>query len=1285
HAGSPIYTVPLPLLIDANGRYTRTYKAKALLAGWVTSETATKAYTMIPTVPTPVITANFPGLVHATPIEVSITDALAGVQIYYTLDGSDPDETSIPYLGAFTLSTTTTVRTRAYKAGYKESLIEEITYIVGNNIGAIVFQPAAGTYLNPIDVTIITSQPDADIYYTTDGTDPQVVGGVPQGTTTLYLSPIHLGFSPTSVTIKALAVKENWTESRGSATYKVTDVLAAPTITPASSQYVVDTSVSVTITAPNGTIWYSVDGAAPQMYAVPFNVTRPTSGTITVTAWADVDDASWLTSPTSTAVYTFNGQLNAPIVTPVSGTYGSNVTVQMYNYQGATMYYSTDNGVTYNEYTFGIAGFVVDKNTTVMAYASKANWPDSPIVTNVYNLKVPNPVFDPLSNSFALPFAATLSVSSMDAIYYTLDGSNPTLDNVNAILYVNPIDVGYGYTRIRAMAHRADWISSEVVEVIYNVNGQLQMPVLSLASDLYYNPQTVTINANPINALVYYTTDGTEPDESSSLYGGAINITEITTLKAKAYLAGWLPSETANAIYDLKVKPITSDHLPDVYTTTQFVVLQTLTPNTDIYYTIDGGVPGLGSTLYTGAITVSSTTRIRARAYKNDGLNWLPSDEFDQSYGISQQVATPVFNLPGGVYNYAPVSVAITSTTPDATIWYAYEGEGWQNYTVPLQVNTTKVIYAKAEKNGWVPSPVVYAHYIISIPVVATPNFVEQAGTYFLPGTYNNAVDVSITSSTPGAQIYYTTDGSEPTEIPALLYSAPFTVSATTTVKAKAFKAGNTPSATLTGVYSIEPLTVLDPIVVPEDDTNPFYEPFFVFMYPRTTDSVIHYTTNGDEPTIASDTYAAPFLLNSSAVIKAKAFKNGFASNTVTRNYRITGKVNISGVTITPNPGYYTTLQTISTVGALNPIDAVLRYTTDGSNPTFASPLFNPLNPPLGSTLNLKIRGFKDDWLPSDDILSAYFTFTGQVVLAADLFSLDPAPIYTTPQSLTLNTLTTPPGATLRYTLNGNDPTELSPAYVAGYNIPITAATTVKVIAYLNNWLPSVIASATYQYTGQVVLGSISPNAGTYQNLQPITLGIPVPNDASVYYTTDGNDPTIASTQYNGNPFNIDANAVVNGSPDVTVKVKAFKDNWIASEVLSRVYTFQAATPQFNLSSGMYPTTQSVELTTNTIGGVIHYTLDGTDPVPTSPVYNVALLISESKTIKARAYNGDYLPSPITSATYVIGTNQLVALPTFTPDPSITYSTAQSVHINCATPGASIYYRTDGIDPTESD
>ncbi len=1269
HAGSPIYS-PQALLIDQDGEYSKTYKAKAYRDGWVTSDTAQKIYTMRPTVINPVFSPLETD--HAVPVTVTIATPTPGAQIYYTLDGSDPTQASTLYSGAFVLGTTTTLRARAYKAGFRESDIVQIEYVIGNDIGALVFQPAPGDYTTPIDVVIFANPPAAQIYYTTNGDEPTIAS-------TLYAGPIHLDLNSLT-TIKAIAVLENWTPSTGQATYNITGVLEPPSINPSTSAYTQGTVVPVTITAPVTTpdaeIWYTVNGGAPQQYVAPFDVNVNT----TLVAWAE--KPLWIDSPTVSATYTFNGQLNAPVITPVSGQYSENIQVRIYNYQDATIYYSLDNGATYNEYTFGIVGFTVNKNTIVKAYASKANWQDSPVVTHTYNMKVPNPVFDPNSGSFATQQQVTISVSSGDDIYYTLDGSNPTLGNPNSVLYSGPITVGIGYTRIRAAAHRADWISSDFVEAIYNVNGQLSKPVFSLAGGLYYENQQVTILSNPSNANIYYTIDGTEPDESSTPYGGTISIQEITTLKAKAYLPSWIASEVESAVYDLKVKPITSNVATSGHTSAINVPLSTETDNTVIYYTTNGDVPGPGSLVYAAPIPVSATTRIRARAYRNDGLNWIPSDIFDQTFSISQQVATPVFTPAGGVFGYSPVNVTITCATPGATIYYAYEGEGWQVYNGSIAVNNSKVIYAKAELDTWVPSPVVYAHYIISIPVVAKPMFEEVADTYYMPGTYNNAVDVKIVTQTVGAQIYYTLDGSDPTEAD-ILYAGPFTINATTTVKAKAFNAPMTPSEILVGTYRIEPLTVLAPVIVPEDDSNPFYEPFFVFLYPRTVDSVVYYTLDGSEPTELDNEYTAAFMLNQTTTVKAKAFKNGVASDTVTRNYLVTGKVNISGVSITPASGNYTAPITISTIGNMIPADAVLRYTTDGSNPTNLSPLFDDLNPPMNSSLNLKLRGFKDNWLPSD-VISASYTFTGQVMLSANLFSIDPLPVYTSSLLLTLDTVTSPVGATLRYTLDGSVPTQLSPAYVAGYQIPVNSTTTVNVIGFLDNWTPSEMATATYTISGQVTLGNVTPVTGTYNNPQNVSIELPNPNDASVFYTTDGTDPIRNVSSAYAGVFTIDANDVIDGLSTVEIRVKGFRDNWDDSQVSSTILTFQAATPGFDTPAGSYPVSQILGLNSTTVGAEIRYTTDGSDPTLASTLYTVPIAINQSMTVKARAFNNDYLPSPIASATYVIGTNQLVALPTFSPIAG-TYDDVQYVRINCATPGAAIYYRTDGIDPTEAD
>jgi hypothetical protein len=78
----------------------------------------------------------------------------------------------------------------------------------------------------------------------------------------------------------------------------------------------------------------------------------------------------------------------------------------------------------------------------------------------------------------------------------------------------------------------------------------------------------------------------------------------------------------------------------------------------------------------------------------------------------------------------------------------------------------------------------------------ATPTFSPVAGTY------SSNQNVAVTSATPGARIYYTTNGTTPTTS-STLYSSPITVSATTTVKALAAATGYTTSAVASATYTL--------------------------------------------------------------------------------------------------------------------------------------------------------------------------------------------------------------------------------------------------------------------------------------------------------------------------------------------------------------------------------------------------------------------------------------------------------------------------------------------------
>jgi hypothetical protein len=89
---------------------------------------------------------------------------------------------------------------------------------------------------------------------------------------------------------------------------------------------------------------------------------------------------------------------------------------------------------------------------------------------------------------------------------------------------------------------------------------------------------------------------------------------------------------------------------------------------------------------------------------------------------------------------------------------------------------------------------------------VATPIFSPAAGTY------TSAQTVSISTTTGGASINYTTDGSTPSETAGTLYSGPITVSATTTINAIAYASGMTDSAVASATYGVSTTSWSNPL-----------------------------------------------------------------------------------------------------------------------------------------------------------------------------------------------------------------------------------------------------------------------------------------------------------------------------------------------------------------------------------------------------------------------------------------------------------------------------------------
>lgn len=145
-------------------------------------------------------------------------------------------------------------------------------------------------------------------------------------------------------------------------------------------------------------------------------------------------------------------------------------------------------------------------------------------------------------------------------------------------------------------------------------------PAFSPPGGSYSSVQTVTIDCSTADAGIYYTLDGTDPDESSTpcTPPNTVTVGATTTIKARAYKNGMNPSDIASADYTIDLVDVDPPEISPgggVYAAAQWVTIACATAGAEIRYTTDGTEPDQGSALYSGAFSVDATATVRARAY----------------------------------------------------------------------------------------------------------------------------------------------------------------------------------------------------------------------------------------------------------------------------------------------------------------------------------------------------------------------------------------------------------------------------------------------------------------------------------------------------------------------------------------------------------------------------------------------------------------------------------------------------------------------------------------------
>lgn len=238
-----------------------------------------------------------------------------------------------------------------------------------------------------------------------------------------------------------------------------------------------------------------------------------------------------------------------------------------------------------------------------------------------------------------------------------------------------------------------------------------------------------------------------------------------------------------------------------------------------------------------------------------------------------------------------------------------------------------------------------------------------------------------------------------------------------------------------------------------------------------------------------------------------------------------------------------------------------------------------------------------------------------------------------------------------------------------------TKTTTGEYTYIFEGWSPefaSVTSNVTYmaKFTEVGFKPIISPESGTTFD-SSLTVSMSCPTEgATIYYTTNGVDPTVESAEYRR--FRIYGKT--------TVKAIAEKDG-ILSDVVTAEYALgRCVDPVFSLADGAEFThsNQVVSIRWNN-DGILRYTLDGSEPTAESPVYDGPFTFNDSAVIKAKVFSDDFFDSAVVTAS-LTRVWENVATPVIDAVESFTGSKTKVV-ISCATDGAIVRYTLNGNEP----
>ncbi len=401
----------------------------------------------------------------------------------------------------------------------------------------------------------------------------------------------------------------------------------------------------------------------------------------------------------------------------------------------------------------------------------------------------PSNKVDPQQKASVAPGAGMWSAPAYwnGHIYYWASGDKlRAFSFVNGVMSSAPTSVSPEFSNFPG--------STPAVSANGNSNG-IVWDIVSQSADSRGRAVLQAHDALNVSKLLYSTEQNLARDNP----GGAVKFTVPTVVNGKVYVG----TESQLSVYGL-LNGATQAAAPAIspasesFTSSVTVTMTDSTPGASIHYTTNGTTPTAVSPAYSGPITVTTTETIHAIAVATGHLD---SNISTATYTKTTQAVMPTFSPAPGTYSAAQ-QVAIKTTTAAATIYYTTNGTtpttASTRYTAPVAISATTTLKAIATASGLTNSAVASGLYTIQsgTSTAATPTFSPA------PGHYPSAFYLSMSTTTLGATIYYTMNGTPPTTL-SPKYVGAVVIHVTTTVKAIAVAPNMTNSAVATGLYTI--------------------------------------------------------------------------------------------------------------------------------------------------------------------------------------------------------------------------------------------------------------------------------------------------------------------------------------------------------------------------------------------------------------------------------------------------------------------------------------------------